>query len=163
MLSEDLIGNENLKVLLSKVNKNFGVVRKLSYTLPRCIITKLYNSLILPYTAYCNIVWATHPSTLHDKLYGIQKKCVRILTNSERNAHSAPLLRPVDILKIYYINKLQIAFFVYKAMHSLLPPCFKDYFVPQFIIIICKIMIMSSDITREQTLDFILLHKMLWL
>ena len=73
MLSKDLTWNEHLKVLLSKVNKNFGVLCKLSYTLPSCIITKLYNSLTLPYTDYCNIVWATHPSTLLDKLYRIQK------------------------------------------------------------------------------------------
>ena len=57
VLSEDLTWNEHLKVLLSKVNKNFGVLRKLSYMLPSCIINKLYNSLILPYTDYCNIVW----------------------------------------------------------------------------------------------------------
>ena len=30
---------------------------------------------------------------------------------------------------VYDINKLQIACVVYKAMHSLLPPCFNDYFV----------------------------------
>ena len=55
MLSEDLTWNEHLKVLLSKVNKNFGVLRKHSYMLPSCIITKLYNTLILPNTDYCNI------------------------------------------------------------------------------------------------------------
>ena len=157
MLRENLTWNEHLKVLLSKINQNFGVVHKLSYTLPSCIITKLYNALILPYTDYCNIVWATHPSTLLDKLYRIQRKSVRILTNSDRKAHAAPLFQQVGILKVYDINKLQISCFVYKAMHYLLSPCFKDYFVliHQFIIIICEIMLMSNDITRERMLDFI--------
>ena len=80
MLSEDLTWNEHLKVVLSKVNKKFGVLRKLSYILPSCIITKLYNSLLLPYTDCCNIVWATHPFTLLDNLYRIPKKSVHILT-----------------------------------------------------------------------------------
>ena len=79
MLSEDLTWNEHLKVLLTKVNKNIGVARKLSYTLPSCIITKLYNSLILSYTDHCNIVWATHSSALLDKLYRIQKICAYII------------------------------------------------------------------------------------
>ena len=77
MFSEYLTWNKHLKVLLSNVNKNVGVVRKLRYILPSCIITKLYNPLILPYTDCCNIVWATHPSTLLDKLYRIKKNlCV---------------------------------------------------------------------------------------
>ena len=109
LLSEDLTWNEHLKALLSKVNKNFGVLCKLSYILPSCIINMLYNSVILPYTDYCNIVWATHPSTLLDKLYRIQKKSVCILTSSDRKAHAAPLFRQIGILKVYDVNKLQIA------------------------------------------------------
>ena len=129
MLSEDLTWNEHLKVLLSQVNKNFGVLRKLSYMLPSCIINKLYNSLILPYADYCNIVWTTHPSTLLEKLYRIQKKSVRILTSSDRKANAPYLFRQIGILKVYDVHKLHIACFVYKAMHCLLPPCFNDYFV----------------------------------
>ena len=69
------------------------------------------------------------PSTLLDKLYRIQKKSVRILTSSDRKAHAASLFRQIGILKVYDVNKLQIACFVYKAMHCLLPHCFNDYFV----------------------------------
>ena len=51
-----------------------------------------------------------------------------ILTISDRKAHAAPLFRQIDILKVYDVNKLQIACF-YKAMHYLSPLRFKDYFV----------------------------------
>ena len=54
---------------------------------------------------------------------------MRILTISDRKANATPLFQQVGILKAYDINKIQIACFVYKAMHYLLPPCFKDYFV----------------------------------
>ena len=75
ILSDNLTWKEHLKVLLSKVN---SVLRKLSYTLPSCIITNLYNSLILPCIDYCNNVCDTRPSILLDKLYSSPKQIAYI-------------------------------------------------------------------------------------
>ena len=55
-------------------------------------------------------------------MYINEQKC-------DKNADAAPLFRQIGILNVYDVNKLQIACFVYKVMHCLLPPCFNDYFV----------------------------------
>ena len=55
----------------------------------------LYNSLILPYLNYCNIVWAhTSNSKLNALfvMFVIQKRAIRIYTFSHFQDHSAPLL-----------------------------------------------------------------------
>jgi len=73
-------------------------------------------------------VWAIHRSTALNSLYRIQKKAVRTITFSPRNAHSAPLFHKLQILPIFNINDLQIACFMYSATHGLLP----FYFINMF-------------------------------
>ena len=63
-----------------------------------------------------------------DELYRIQKKCMQMLTNSNRKAHAAPLFKQLRLLNVYDINKLQIACFVYKSMNYLLPHCLTNFF-----------------------------------
>ena len=47
---------------ISHINKtgsrNTGVITKLRHTLPQSVLPMLYNTLILLFLSYCNIVWA---------------------------------------------------------------------------------------------------------
>ena len=128
ILNENLTWTDHVKVVLNKTSKNFAICRKLSFILPRVVVKTLHNSLIKPYIEYCNIAWAVHRTVQIDVLYGIQKRCIRMLTNSHRKAHAAPLFKQVNLLNVYDINKLQIAYFAYESMNSLLPHCFANFF-----------------------------------
>ena len=44
---------DHIDTLLNKINKNLGVIRKLSSILPCSILYTLYNTLICPYFSYC--------------------------------------------------------------------------------------------------------------
>jgi hypothetical protein len=101
----------------------------LSSTLPFDILYSLYNTIVNPYFDYCNIAWATNATTKLDKLNRIQKKALCIITKSKWNAHTTPLFRSKNILKICDINSLQVGCFVYKATHNILPPSFCNYFM----------------------------------
>ena len=116
-----------MKVVLNKTSKNFGICRKLSFILPSVVVKTLHYSPIKPYIEYCNIAWAVHRTVQIDLLYRIQKKCMRMLTNSHRKARAAPLFKPMNVLNVYDMNKLQIACFVYKSVNSLLL-CFANFF-----------------------------------
>ena len=59
----------------------------------------LYYSLIYPYFYYGNIIWR---STYHTNLYRLrilQKRIVRIITNSNYDAHTLPLIYQYSILR----------------------------------------------------------------
>ena len=45
-----------------QISKNIGVLSRLRHFMYGIVLKLLYNSLILPYFVYCNIVWA--PSIL---------------------------------------------------------------------------------------------------
>ena len=88
----------------------------------------LYNSLILSYITYGNIVWASCSKTKVKEIYLLQKKAIRVCTNSDYLAHCNPLFFKLKTLKIEDINNLQVAIFMYKLKNNL-PPCtFHDLF-----------------------------------
>lgn len=87
----------------------------------------LYNSLILPYISYCNIIWANSKSN-NDTILLLQKKAVRLCTNSSYRDHSDPLFSTLQTLKVDDINILQIALFMFRLQNGHLP----SYFLPLF-------------------------------
>jgi len=114
---------------LNKINKNLGVIRKLSSILPCSILYTLYNTLIHPYFSYCNIVWGSQLTSKLDELFRIQKKAIRIITKKNWNEHTSSLFKSTNILKLCDLNKFQVACFVYKCIHNNLPSLFCSYFV----------------------------------
>ena len=80
----------------------------------------LYNTLILSYLSYCNIVWA---NTYHSKLqplYLLQKKVVRICTHSHYLAHTKDLFVQLNVLNIFQINDYQCAILIFKHEKKIL-------------------------------------------
>ena len=77
----------------------------------------LYNSLVLPNLTYGILTWGNNTN----RLFKQQKKAVRIITNSKYNAHSEPLFKDLEYLKIADIYKLGILKFYFKYMKNQLP------------------------------------------
>ena len=94
------------------------------------MLRNLYYTLINPYFEYCNVIWAISSSTALDKLFRFQKRAIRLIANSEWNAHTAPLFRDLNILTIHQLNLLHVALFMYKVYNNFLPQYFIDMFVP---------------------------------
>ena len=67
------------------------------------------QAIIYPYITYCNSTWSSTYVTNLNRIYCLQKRAVRAITNSDYRAHSAPLFSKLGILNIYQINTFQIA------------------------------------------------------
>ena len=68
---------------------------------PKNILRILYNSLILPHLRYCELSWGFKS----DKIFKLQKRAVRIITCSKYNAHTEPLFKMLNLIKIEDIMK----------------------------------------------------------
>ena len=67
--------------------------------------------------------WGTN-----QKLIGkIQKKAIRIITRSNYNAHTEPLLKDLGLLKTEDMFSLKILKFLHNLAHGTLPPYFEKY------------------------------------
>ena len=109
-----------------KTSKIIGTMNRLKYIYPQHILHMLYNTLILPHLNYCLIVWGFNSS----RILLLQKRAMRTITNSWYRAHTSPIFRSLNILKINDLYWLMVLKFYYKLENKLLPSYF-DEFIPK--------------------------------
>ena len=86
--------------------------------MPNYVLKVFYNAHVLPHLLYCSPIWcSTYPTHLLP-LFRLQKKIMRIITNNDYFEHTQPLFKNNSILKLFDINKLQIAIYMYKLQHN---------------------------------------------
>ena len=111
----------HIQTIQTKISKALGIISKTRQFFDNNTLRVLYNSLILPYLLYCNLIWASTYPTHIQPLFILQKKAARIITNSPPRTHSQPLFDRLNILTIFNIYKLQISCFVFSHINKLLP------------------------------------------
>ena len=110
-----------------KISQTVGIMTRLKHFLPNYILLTLYNSLVLPYLNYGLLVWGT----ASHKLKLLQKRAIRTINNAKYNAHTEPLFKSLQLLKIGDLWKLQDLKFLYKLKNSQLPTYFQSIFIQQ--------------------------------
>ena len=110
------------------MSKCIGVLWKLKPFLTCNLLLLVYNTLILPYFTYCNLIWSNACDIRLNKLHSLQKRAVRIIDKADYLAHTNPIFKNLGLLKFVDIGKLQISIFVYKFLKLELPETFSDYF-----------------------------------
>ena len=123
ILDENLSWKNHINMLSNKISKVIGVMYKLKNVLPEYILLILYNSLIFSHLNYGLFVWEIKA----ERLEILQKKAVRIVTKSNFIAHTDPLFRQLNVLKIKDMFKVKILKFYYKLSYGLLPKYFNSY------------------------------------
>ena len=126
-INRHLDWNDHINNILLK--RNTGLISRLKYTLLKENLKTLYDSLIVSYLNYYNIIWATSANQCDfSKLFTVQKKCLRIVSNSHYLAASKPIFYDLSLLNIFDINKLQIGTFMFKYEKQILPDIFLNSF-----------------------------------
>ncbi len=127
-IDEHLTWNTHIKITTSKLAKNIGIIRKISYLLPTKVLTNLYYTLVYPYLLYGNLVWASNYETRLRPMTILQKRIIRIMAGDSYYAHTRHRFKQLKLLKFEQINRYLIGLFMYKALNKLLPPMFQHYF-----------------------------------
>ena len=113
-------GTKNIKQDI-KITRDYVQIKTF---LPQQVLRILYNSLILPHLQYCILAWGFKS----DRLLKLQKGAVRIITCSKYNAHTKPLLKALNLLKVEDIMKIKALKSYYKYKQNELPKYFDSMF-----------------------------------
>ena len=89
---------------------------------------QLYNSLILPYLNYGLLLWGNANKYLMTKILRLQKRALRTISNSPYLYPSKPLFEKYNVLNIFQMYSYELAIFMYKFKHEMLPPSFNGIF-----------------------------------
>ena len=122
-INENLTWKTHIQKISNKVMKHSGILNKLKHYLPQNILRTLYCSLIQSQLTYCILVWGFDCG----RIVKVQKKSIRIITCSKFGAHTEPLFKTLNLLKINDLFKLNILKFYYKLHHKKLPSYFNSF------------------------------------
>ena len=120
-LDSNLSWSEQTRKITTTLSKVIGILCKLKHILPQKSLIMLYNALVLPHINYCNIVWANCNQTKLNAIFLLQKRALRLCTNSHYLSHTDPLFKQLKTLKVHDIHTYQAVIFMYKCTQNLLP------------------------------------------
>ncbi len=102
---------------------------KVTIFYPAYVLKILYHSLILSHLQYCTLLWGnSYYSHLH-KLKPLQKKAIRIISNTDYLAHSSKLFLNLKLLKLDDIITFKLGTFMNKLKYNKLPSVIPHMFV----------------------------------
>ncbi len=97
-LDEHLNLNHHVSNLCSKLARALFQIKKAKFFLPPTALKTLYTALFHSHLLYCTNILGITSQTNINKISAIQKKAIRVITNSNYNAHTNPLFHQLQIL-----------------------------------------------------------------
>ena len=122
-LDENITWHNHTTMVQNKLSKIIGILNRLKNIYPEQVLLTIYNSLFLSHIHYGILLWGTRLNCINT----LQKKAVRIITNSNYIAHSEPLLKELKLLKVEDIFHLKLLKFYYNLSYNFLPTYFYSY------------------------------------
>ena len=86
----------HLKIIGTKISRVIGLLNKLKYIFPAYLLRMIYNSLILPHINYSLSAWGPNWHSIEL----LQKKAVRFVNFKPPVAHTEPILKNMNQLKL---------------------------------------------------------------
>ena len=105
-----------------------GFEWKVKYLLTKTSLYKLYCTLIMPYLTYGILLWGNAAKEYITKLFKLQKRALRIVSNSSYLCHTKPSFEKFNTLNIFELYNKNLGIFMYKYKAGMLPSSFDHLF-----------------------------------
>ena len=89
LFDENLTWKCHINMVTNKLSKVIGILNRLKHVYPQNALLSIYHYLFASHLNYGLLLWGTHVN----RVSKLQKKTVRIMSNSEYLAHSDPLYK----------------------------------------------------------------------
>ena len=115
-IDNKLTWKAHINHICNKVSKSIAILRQVRSIFPKNILRMIYMSLVYTYLNYCNLIWGAAERTNVEPLFRLQKKAIRIITNSYYLEHTLPLFKDCKLLTVYQVYVLNCILFIYKCV-----------------------------------------------
>ncbi len=127
-IDENINWKSHINNICKTCSRNIGVLNKVKLFLPKNILYQLYITMIQPYLNYGILLWGNANKLFLTKLFKLQKRALRIISNSSYLSHSKPLFEMFKIMDIFQMYEKESNIFMYKYKNGLLPKSFDKMF-----------------------------------
>ena len=123
IINETLSWKPHVNSVANRISKYVGVLNRLKRYLPCAILKTIYVSLVQSKMNYALLAWGYNCG----RLKKLQKKAIRIITNSKYLQHTTPLLKKLNLLKLEDMFKLNMLKWYFRYQNGQLPRYFLDF------------------------------------
>ena len=109
-----MIWNSHSATITDKISLTFGTMTRLKRYLPFSAIKLMDDSLILSHLQFGITCWGFE----WNRIFKLQKRALRIMTNSKYNVHTEPLFKELKMLKVSDIFDVHCMKFLYKFVNK---------------------------------------------
>ena len=128
-LDPTLSGAAHSKVLSSKLRRANGLLSKIRHYVPKEELISVYHALFSSQLAYGVQIWGQYQNRHTEVATRLQKRALRILNFADLNAHSNPLFKENNVLKLNDLVKVKNVIFIHDYINKSLPSCFRNDFL----------------------------------
>jgi hypothetical protein len=125
-LDENLNFNYHTTFLCNKLSRSLFCMRRAKNFLTPAALKTLYFAFIQSHLSYCPIVLSGISQHNFSQIKLIQKKAIRIITNSNYTAHTAPLFAQLQILPYELMVKQAKLLFMHSIEYDYAPTSFHN-------------------------------------
>ena len=129
LFDNNLSWANHINSISTKCTQINGVLNKLKYFFPPGVLKMIYYSLIHSHMTYGILLWGFKNIS---RLQHVQKKSLRIISNTHYFAHTAPICKRLNIVLLEDIVKISVSKFYYKFVHQQLPQFFQHNFISPY-------------------------------
>ena len=122
-INSRLTWDSHIKEVSTKIIRTTGIIKKLQLTFPKNILLSIYNSLILPHINYCILSWGYNSN----KIFMLQKKAIRAINSAGYNAHTEPLFKLYNLLKVEDLYKFRLLVFYHNLIYDKAPQHLQNF------------------------------------
>ena len=101
----------------NKIRAAIVIISKVKHIFPQRILHTLYTSLIESHINYGILSWGSN----YKKVFLLQKRVLRIISHSNLKAHTEPLFKVLEILKVKDLYNLKLLAFYHNLRNENLP------------------------------------------
>ena len=110
--------------IANKISRALGIMNRLKRYLPTSAMKLMYDSLVLSHLQFGITCWGFE----WERIFKLQKRALRIMTNSKYNAHTDPIFKSLEMLKVIDIFDVLCLKLRYKFVNNELPYFYKSMF-----------------------------------
>ena len=113
ILDASLKFDKHVDYISRKISRSIGIFYRLKQCVTPKVLLTLYYSLVYPYMIYCVLIWGKTYDAHLNKLTLLQKRIIRLATNSPYLAHTSVLFHQTNILKFYDVYNFILGTYAY--------------------------------------------------
>lgn len=123
-IDSDLSWKSHINKIAGKISRTVGILARLKHQLPQSVLLNIYNGLVVPQINYSILCWGFVNTK---RIFLLQKKAIRFITQHSYLSHTAPLFKSLKLLNVDDIFLSALLKFNFKLENNDVPVFFATF------------------------------------